>query len=117
VRKPRLIEALGGVVCSLCAAGDAHSLVGSADGASVFEFGGDGGSSSSTPALVDHLSDASSIVALAAGGKHSVALDVEGRVFCWGDGKWGQKSGGEGGGVVAHSVVAGWRHTAVVLKE
>jgi hypothetical protein len=113
VPKPRLIEALGGVVCGLCAAGDWHSLVASADGASVFEFGGEGGSS---PVLVDHLSAAkTSIVALAAGGKHSVALDADGRVFCWGDGGWGQRVE-DGSGGVAHSVVAGWRHTAVVLK-
>lgn len=119
VPHPRLIEALGGIACSTCAAGDAHSLVGSADGASVFEFGG-GGGGGDRPALVpdiDHLPGA--VVALAAGGRHSVALDAEGRVQCWGgeEGDWGQRRVGvadERARVGA--VVAGWRHTVLVME-
>ena len=120
VPRPRAIEALGGVACALCAAGDAHSLLGSADGAAVYAFGGAAhGGRAAVPALVpesDLPADGAPVVALAAGGKHSVALRADGRVHGWGDASWGQAAFGDGGGGV-RSVIAGWRHTVLVLHQ
>ena len=129
VPRPRLVEALGGIDCVMCAAGDAHSLVASAD--AVFSFGG----GRAEPALVperdlplgDDGESTVVVVQLAAGGKHSVALTSDGRVHVWGVGEEDQEEGAEGALAwgqrpptptqqqKVEAVVAGWRHTVLVL--
>jgi alpha-tubulin suppressor-like RCC1 family protein len=118
VARPRLVAALGGVPLALCAAGDAHSLVASADGASVFCFGDRGGGVfAPQPELVDLPLGEAPVAALAAGGggAHGLGLDAEGRAYSWGDGSWGQQIDGLRGRRVV-GVVAGWRHSVLVLK-
>lgn len=113
--RPRAIEALGGVVCALCAAGDAHSLLGSADGAAVYAFGAETGA---VPTLVpdeDLPEEGAPVVALAAGGRHSVALRADGRVCGWGGAQWGEVAFGGVNGV--RCIIAGWRHTVLVLHN
>jgi alpha-tubulin suppressor-like RCC1 family protein len=121
------------------AAGTTHSLALRADG-SVVAWGddvwgqlGDGGTNTarSTPVAVSGLGAGSGVVAVAAGGFHSLALRADGSVLAWGEDGSGQLGDGgthtnqptpvavsglgAGSGVVA--VAGGTRHSLAIRSD
>ena len=87
---------------------------------------GESGSPQNTPQHVAGLT--SGVVAVSAGGSHTCAIDQEGKLFCWGNGMYGQLGLGESNsqytpqhvagltsGVVA--VSAGGSHTCAIDRE
>jgi alpha-tubulin suppressor-like RCC1 family protein len=86
------------VLCRTVSAGDNHSLALTENG-EVFSWGlnnnGQLGDGTTTRSLVplkikDFVDLKLSIIAIAAGGNHSMALTSEGRVWVWGDNNYGQ---------------------------
>lgn len=101
------------------AAGDRHSLALAADGR-VFAWGdnssgqigtGVPGGSVNQPAPVAGLSN---LVAVAAGGVHSLALDADGRVFAWGDNDVGQLGVGGFADAASPTLVAGLANVTAI---
>lgn len=96
VLHPRIVKAPHGVRFVQVACGDAHTLALTCNGR-IFScgqgtFGALGlGSSENAyiPTIVDSLWSFG-IVQISCGDNHSVALDIHGRVFTWGRGKFGQ---------------------------
>jgi alpha-tubulin suppressor-like RCC1 family protein len=88
----------------------------------------------STPTLVNSTYINTQIIAIAAGGNHSVALTVDGRVFSWGSNIYGQLGTGDTSGISQYNpiptntlgsllskmvlaITAGWEHTLVLTAD
>lgn len=91
---PQQITGLNGVVITMIAAGDSHSMALAATG-DVYTWGrGASGrlglgdtDNRSVPTLIGTLND---IMRIAAGDNHSLAGDVDGNLYVWGDNGFGQ---------------------------
>ena len=106
--RPVRVAGVAGVVA--IAAGWGHSLALTHDGA-VYTWGdrshgqlGDGVRETGSPVATPHrIADLADIVAIAAGGQHSLALRKDGTVFAWGSNWNGQLGNGKLGKGTAHA--------------
>ncbi|MQY14335.1 hypothetical protein SRB5_44990 [Streptomyces sp. RB5] len=124
-----------GVTVTAISAGNVHSLALTSDGR-VLAWGGNGfgqlGDNSTDdreePVAV-HIPDGTTITAIAAGDRHSLALTSEGRVLAWGNSAFGQLGNGSTqtrlepvealipAGTRVTAIAAGFYHSLAVTSE
>lgn len=134
---PQQISVFSGIGVKLVACGDTHTLLVTENG-ELFSFGrnqngqlGLGHNEDAlSPQLVRDLqADKQAVTSIACGAEHSIAATVNGEVFCWGWGRYGNLGDGHRTdrwnptkalgleGVNVDMVACGWRHSAVVSTE
>jgi len=98
---PRVVEELEGKKCGDLAAGDDHTVICTEDGeVYTFGYGGlgklghRGGNSEMTPRLVDGIAG-ENVEGVAAGNYHTICRTAEGKVFLFGDGRYGKLGFGD----------------------
>jgi alpha-tubulin suppressor-like RCC1 family protein len=98
VLRPRRVEALRDIPCSMVAAGELHSAVVTADGGDVYTWGdgfcGQLGHGDKRPCVTPKLVtqgglDEECVANIVCGARHTLAVTDEGEVFSWGLGHYG----------------------------